>query len=326
MIAEPFCYLAYGLSIHADRLIPGLRPAVKSVAADVRVTMRGSVDAPSTNSTDTIWYVSPYTNEHGVPAITIYLQGTRYLLHYSEGVWFGVSASGSQIDAWWDRSLTDADAADYLLGGVIAFVLRGRGMVPLHASAIVIDGHAVLFAGAAGAGKSTTASACALLGIPVLSDDVVAVGDVEGAMVAYPSQPRMSLWSDSAGALFPAQSLPTHSAVYPKHSIDLVERGYRFHDRVVPIDMIFVLGDRRPIESSTLVRVLTPRAALMTLVTCSYANYLIDASMRAREFDLLGRLVTRVPVSELSFGSRLEDVVQACRELTENWGPQFRHE
>jgi hypothetical protein len=286
-------------------------------AADLRVAMRHSIDVPAIRPTDIVWYVSPHANERGLPTITITVQESSYLLHYSEGVWFRVSASGSQIDAWWDGVLTNADVADYLLGGVLAFVLRLRGLVPLHASAIVIGGHGVLFAGAAGAGKSTTASACAILGIPVLSDDVVAVADAEGAMLAYPSFPRVSLWTDSADALFAQQSLPTHSAVYPKHGVDLVERGYRFHDRPVPIETIFVLGERSPVGRSFDTRPLAARAALMKLVTCSYASYLIDASMRAREFDLLGRLVTRVAVGELSFGPRLDDIVQGCRELTE---------
>ena len=51
------------------------------------------------------------------------------------------------------------------LGPVFAFVLRLRGAVTFHASAVRI-GDAVAFLGPQGAGKSTTAAALALRGCP----------------------------------------------------------------------------------------------------------------------------------------------------------------
>src|SRR5665213_2382780 len=45
-----------------------------------------------------------------------------------------------------------------LMGRIMAFLLRQRGWLPLHASGIDIDGQAVLFLGASGSGKSTTAA------------------------------------------------------------------------------------------------------------------------------------------------------------------------
>src|SRR6202012_2899502 len=62
-----------------------------------------------------------------------------------------------------------------LLGRVIAVVLRQRGWLPLHASGVVIDDECVLFLGATGAGKSTTAAAFYRAGHLVATDDVGAV-------------------------------------------------------------------------------------------------------------------------------------------------------
>ena len=75
----------------------------------------------------------------------------------------------------WADALTDADAASYLAGYVLAFVLRLRGSVPLHASAVAIDGRALLFVGDSWAGKSSTAAAFSILGYPVLADDIVRI-------------------------------------------------------------------------------------------------------------------------------------------------------
>jgi hypothetical protein len=313
--AQSFRYAACGVSIEADAPIPGARRVEDEGAADVRVFMRDSGAAPHVADAGSSWYVSPYADEHGIPSLAVRRLDSSYLFCYGEGARFIVDASGSQIDAWWDPPLTDADASDFLLGGVLAFVVRLRGLVPLHASAVVIDGRAVLFAGPAGAGKSSTAAALAILGLPVLSDDVVAVADALDAVIAYPSFPQVSVWADSAQGLFASRSLPTHSALYAKHRVDLSDCGYRFHETPAPVQAVFILQDRSSNSKSPMVRPLPPRSALMSLVTHSYGNYLLDASMRAREFGVLGRIAETVPICELAFEAGLEQLVPNCRRL-----------
>ena len=67
-----------------------------------------------------------------------------------------------------------------LEGRVMAFLLRQRGCLPLHASGIAIGGQGVLFVGESGGGKSTTAAAFYSRGHHVLTDDVGAVRVVGG--------------------------------------------------------------------------------------------------------------------------------------------------
>ena len=277
--------------------------------------MRGSIGTPSVDEAREAWYLSPYVDDRGVPLVTIHTVPSGYLLSYAEGARFLVNASGSSIDAWWDAPLSDVDVADYLLGSVLAFVVRLRGMVPLHASAVVVRGQAILFAGAAGAGKSSLAAAFAVLGYPVLSDDLVAMDASSGLVLAYPSRARVSVWPDSADSLFSAMPLPAHSPVYAKRCLDLIEHGYRVHEHPVPVGMICVLASRQESSSEPLIRTLRPQAALMNLVSHTYGNYLLDASMRAREFDVLGRIAASVCVSELSLSASLDALVPDCRWL-----------
>jgi hypothetical protein len=306
-----------GLVIHADAPVTGLHPLDVPEPPDVCVRMRGTIGPPPAHETNSAWYVSPYRDERGIPLLTIRTAGSGYLLCYAEGTRFLVSGSGREVDAWWDEPLTDVDAADYLLGGVLAFIARLRGRVPVHASAVVIEEQAILFAGAAGAGKSSIASAFAVLGYPVLSDDVVVIDDSSGGIVAYPSRARLSLWTDSAASLFSTRSLPAHSAVYAKRRLDLVEHGYRFHERPVPVGTICVLARRGASSHGPTIHGLRPQAALMNLVSHTYGNYLLDASMRAREFDVLGRIAESVRVSELSIGADLDALLSDCRALAD---------
>jgi hypothetical protein len=84
-----------------------------------------------------------------------------------------------------------------LQGRLMAYLLRQRGCLPLHASAVAIDGQAILFLGESGAGKSTTAAAFYSRGHSVLADDVGAVRVVDGVVELRTAWPGLRLLDDS---------------------------------------------------------------------------------------------------------------------------------
>lgn len=91
-----------------------------------------------------------------------------------------------------------ADSSDirlFLLGSGLGYLCHQRGVVPLHAATVEVDGEAVSFAGPSGAGKSTLADAFARRGHRVLSDDVSPVDLTRG--VILPSLQRIRMWADS---------------------------------------------------------------------------------------------------------------------------------
>jgi hypothetical protein len=313
-----FSYRACGLSIASDAPIAGLRAAAAAQGRfDLRVSMNGQagVTRPEPESSS-IWYVSQDCDESGVPLLTIWTGPGGYLLWYSEGAAYQVDRDGGRVHATWASPLTEADAATYLLGPVLAFILRLRGTVPLHASAVAIDNRGVLFVGDAGAGKSTTAAAFARLGYAVLSDDIVPIAETGGHPLAYPSHPTVSVWPDSAAAVFGAKhALPSYSAAYSKRYLNVLDAGYRFQDTPVPVDIIYVLGHRSAAPPWPSIHPVGPRAALVALVSHTYCNYLLDAAMREREFDVLSRLVRRVPVRAAVFGEDLAQVSSSCQAL-----------
>lgn len=55
---------------------------------------------------------------------------------------------------------------------VVGLTLAWRGLMPMHATAIEIDGKAILLAGKAGAGKSTLAAELIIAGAHLISDDL----------------------------------------------------------------------------------------------------------------------------------------------------------
>ena len=311
-------YSACGLTLEADAPIGGLGAAARGAAVDVSVALHAGLPAPPADPSDRAWYVSPHLDAAGTPALVAASRpadGSRWL-RYSEGAAFRIEPTGARVDVWWQAPLTEADAATYLLGPVLAFVMRLRGRVPLHASAVAIGGRAVLFAGDAGAGKSTTAGAFATLAFPVLSDDLVPVLEEAGGPCAAPGYPRLSLCADAAEALLgPEARLPRFSPTYEKRYLSL--DGETFYPAPLPIGQVFVLSGAGPADQAPEFHGLGARHGLMALLRHTYGSYLIDKDMRAREFDVLARLATAVPVYELRLGTALVELKAHCARLAE---------
>lgn len=88
----------------------------------------------------------------------------------------------------------------FLLGTVFGILCNQRGVLPLHACSVEVDGKAIAFAGASGAGKSTLAAAFHRRGFRLLSDDVTPI-DISGDTVRFlPGLRRIRLWADSMQA------------------------------------------------------------------------------------------------------------------------------
>jgi hypothetical protein len=96
----------------------------------------------------------------------------------------------------------DAGAVRTLLAGrIMACLLRQRGHLPLHASAIAIDGQGALFLGESGSGKSTTAAAFRSRGHDVLADDVAAVRTGKSGIELQTAWPGLRLLEDSRNVI-----------------------------------------------------------------------------------------------------------------------------
>lgn len=70
-----------------------------------------------------------------------------------------------------------------------------RGFAMWHGSAIEVDGRAILFCGAGGAGKSTMAAAMVKRGARLVSDDLSRIEPDGGKARIHPSSARIKLWS-----------------------------------------------------------------------------------------------------------------------------------
>jgi len=226
-------YRAYGLVIASDLHLPELLPGGDG-AADVVIRL-GAVDhRPPPRRTD----------------------GAAYAVSPDEVCFFWEQVGAFQVRNGSEIVVESLPGAEEqlirlpLLGSVIGVLLHQRGLLPLHASAVAIDGNVAVFLGCKGEGKSTIAAALYRRGHAVLSDDIVGIKvETAAPALAHPGFPQLKLFDDAV-----VGSLGTDPKTLPRLATIIDKRAQRVDARFpadpLPVAAIFALDDGPNIELS----------------------------------------------------------------------------
>jgi len=233
-------------------------------------------------------------------SLTSYGAGEFFELAYGHEALFFVDTAAERVWGTCLPPLTHEDMATYLLGPVMGFVLRRRSVLALHASAVCIGGQAVALCGESQVGKSTTAAALALRGIPVLCEDITPLIEEHGTFQVEPGYPRVCLWPDAVEKLFGARNaLPRLTPCWEKFFLPLDGGNAKFEEQRRVLGAVYHFAPRVAEPDAPRIELLTAREAILELLQNTYMNWLLDRSQRAAEFDALGKLVTQVPVRRI---------------------------
>ncbi len=274
-------HAAAGFTIAADRPLPGFLSAPDSNPPDIYVT---TTAPPRWDKAD------------------------GYHLVYRDQTQFWIDARGRNIWCTWQTTLEDA--CTYLAGSVLGLAMRARGDLAMHASAVVIDGRALLLAGPHGSGKSTTAAAFGTRGFDVLADDVVHLAPSENEWVAHPYTSMLRLWPDSEQRVLGTDDrLPRIVPSWEKRALYPGAHGVSWASLPAPLGWIVVLGGPDAVDATVSVALLPPREALLVLSTNSSAAHAIGVDLRAREFEQIATLVRTVPCAIIEAGAQSRSLV-----------------
>ncbi len=300
-----YWYRAYGLTISSNTSVPGLEQ--ERVAADPPdFTFESGPEPPWVSEARTLpgrlYHLEPEAPETADPAFTVTERGISqfFELNYTDGTRFVVDGATRRLWGTYVSPLSSEDLATYFLGPVMGFLLRRRGITSLHASAVVISNCAILFSGDAETGKSTTAAALALRGVPVLCEDIAPLREEAGVFHVEPGYPRVCLWPDSVQNLLGApDALPRLTPMWEKCYLALDGVQAKFERQRQVLGIVYLFAARSAEDNAPRIVALSPREALLELVQNTYMNWLLSRSQRAAEFDVLTRLVSRVPVRRI---------------------------
>lgn len=182
-------YSAFGLTIQSEiKLLELLCASGQPKMADVRIRQGDLVNA---------W------KEHGAPAGNYGFNNKEFYFNVPDVAIFCVR-EGKEIIISPHPGANEKLIRLYLFGTCMGALLMQRWILPLHGSAIAIDGKAYAFVGDSGAGKSTTAAAFLESGYTLLSDDVLALSgclDPMNVPFIHPAYPQQKLWQKSMDIL-----------------------------------------------------------------------------------------------------------------------------
>lgn len=318
----PAQHLVYGLRLLANIPLPGV-PIVDAPFSESEVQVRlkdGLCPLPLSPASHKIFYSSQYTDDEGETLLRVgMLDNNHFIFFYLGGLRFAIARNGREVIADWPDDYSLEDAATYLLGPILGFVLRLRGILPLHASCVAVDDRAIAILGPPGAGKSTTAATFARLGYPIVSEDVVALSEHGDSFLVQPGYPRINLWPSSVEAIFGAKdALPIVTPAWGKRFLAVDENGLRFQKQSLPLSAIYFLGPRDSEVRSPVIEPIEGPWAVMILVANTYVNYILDDAMRSHEFDVLGRLIQCVPVLSVRPSPDTAHISDMCNAIAED--------
>jgi hypothetical protein len=175
-------YRICGLSVASDIVLPGLLAGKTDSLPEVRIR-RGEVPQTLPDAT----MVGP----------TWQIAGKQFLLSVPNVARFMLT-DGNQIVFAPESEANAADVPIFIIGTVFGILLHQRQQIVLHASAVEVNGKAVVFCGPSGAGKSTLAAALAQRDYRLLTDDVCAISFSDGACpIVHPDGRQLKLWAET---------------------------------------------------------------------------------------------------------------------------------
>lgn len=298
-------YHAYGLTVDSELPLPELEPTRGD--PDVRVRT-GTVSEPPTGPT-----------EDG----KLYRTGGG---HYAtvEGVGSLLATGGRRLVVDPDP---DADAElirQFVLGQGFRTLLYQRDHVVLHASAAVVDGHAVAFMGDSGQGKSTTLAACYGEGHTVLTDDVVAVDpDTCEVRPGFAQVKLDARAAESVGAnLTMPDSEEEQTTSEPSEDLPTTEPAERqrqyyaapqeFGDELLHLERIYLLRDGKEIRIGPLPPTERPYELMRSSVSAYHSG---DDEGVEPHLDACVRLSESVPMKRLERPRRFDALPSLVRTV-----------
>ena len=284
---------AAGLVISADRRLPGFVATSDICRPDVQIHLD---DRPHWHDSPTATTIHPIDQTDGdaVPVVRVLRSSEGFHFAYADLTHIWIDTAGTHVWCTWPSSATLGDTCTYLCGPVLGLVLRLRGALALHASAVERGTGAIAFTGPHGAGKSTIAAALGASGHRVITDDVLHLRKArEPIWMAEPFESMLRLWPEGAELALGADvQLPPIVDGWNKRALHLGE-DVPAADGRMPLRAIGWLAPR---AGSSSINRLTPGTALVHLAANSSASHLLDTAARAREFRALSQLVRSVPV------------------------------
>ena len=297
----------YGISIATDLdLIPTL-PSRRGVT---HLYVRSADELPNLSRRKPL-YSSPTRETDAAPATRLHRVGDRFVFQFAGVAEFLVGPK--RIEYVLHDDTYEYALELWLLGTVLAFWLEWKGVPALHASAAVVDGHAIGFLASKQGGKSTLATSLLQQGHSLLTDDLLPVDVQEERVQGRPGYPQMRMWPDHAEHFVEdAHALRRAHPYIEKRRVPVGPEGLgTFCDDARPLQALYI--PERTDGASIQVQPVSPIDAMKAVLRHSFLPRIVEAAgWQAYRLSKLSRLAKQVPVRRLIYPEGVEHLPQVA--------------
>lgn len=325
-----YYYQFYGVNLQINRLLPEFDQSQKLERSDIKVSLTSNSSIEDKQLLEQKFNWQPLAECD--PNLDCYLskallEGASYYqirhVFKQEFIEYIFNSDGSEIWGVYSSEALFQDAISLLLGYVLGTVIRLRGNLAFHASAIAINKRVILLTGDSGAGKSTTAAALSKRGFPVLADDIAVLKLEQGQYWVQPGYPRLRLCPQSVKAFdtSPQELTKVSSFGYKRYlnlAVDNTEK-WLFQPVPLPLAGIYIMGKREQQLARSSVKSLASSQAMTKLVKSVYGSYFLNKDIRTNEFQQLAQFVRTVPIRQLSRPNNLSNLDQLCCLIVDDY-------
>ena len=281
--AHTFVYKAFGLSVSSEIPLPEL-PSIKleGCLADITVKRIDLNNLWSELSSDHDYFVIKENQiMFQVPEIGIFL-----------------IQNGNEICISPILDLYDKHLRLYILGTCMGAVLMQRKVLPLHGSAIAINGKAYAIVGESGAGKSTLASAFLHKGLQLLSDDVIPVTlSSDNTPIVTPAYPQQKLWIESLNQF--GMNAEDYQPIVERETKFAVPVFSQFASEPLPLGGIFELTKTE--DERIELHPIKKMERFLTVFQHTYRNFFIeDSGLMDWHFNTSAKIVNKINLYKLT--------------------------
>lgn len=186
----------------------------------------------------------------------------------------------------------------YLLGTCMGALLMQRRILPLHGSAVAIDGKAYAITGESGAGKSTLAATFLNQGFQLLTDDVIAISfSPDQIPYVTPAYPQQKLWQESLSNF--GMETSQYRSIYGRESKYCVPVTSKYCMEPLPLAGIYELVKTE--NSKIGIRQIDKLERFQTLFYHTYRNFLVPGlGLMEWHFNTSATIINHIEIFQLS--------------------------
>ena len=184
-----------------------------------------------------------FCDDPSAPYLSIYRDEPGFFLVIGRFLRARVTVDGRRVDARRAKATATSTWEHILLDNIIPRALTLQGHRLLHASAVLVDGEAIVFLGESGTGKSTLALRMTLDGHAHLSDDSLVVTAGDGRAYVQSTYRGLRLWPEDLKRYLPGVEGDQAVAAYGEKRCLLPARvaGVSFDGARHPIRRIYAM-------------------------------------------------------------------------------------